>query len=252
MPRQQVLHGVIARAVLALTAVLLSSCIATSWTRGRLSANNQTTRSADGVLHGTRSLPPFGEGYRVYSMLGSAMGRQYAHHKVIETLQAAFASLHQRHGRRYDVAEIGARSGGRFFPHATHRTGTSVDIMTPMQRHHDQAPARLPTSAWGLFGYCWHIDPETHRLTGMGWDSETSPRACPDIRFESDKEVDFVALTRLIDELDQQARSRGGSIEFVIVDPSFVEPLRTAGVRVRLSTRAWIAHDDHVHVEFRF
>ena len=68
----------------------------------------------------------------------------------------------------------------------------------------------------------------------------------------SDKEVDFAAMADLINELNGQARARGGSIAFVIVDPSFVDPLRAAGARARLSTRAWIAHDDHIHVEFRF
>lgn len=233
-------------------ALALTGCVATAWSRGVLSAGNQTTRAADGRLEGTRSLPPFGEGYRVYSVLGNALGRQYAHHAVIETLEAVLAGLHEREQRRHELAELGLRHGGPFFPHATHQEGLSVDVMTPMRDRHDHTPARLSTAPWALFGYCWHIDPESHRLSGMRWDVRSGPRVCPDVSFSSDKEVDFASLASLIEALDTEARARGGAIAFVIVDPSFVDPLREAGVRVRLSTRAWIAHDDHVHVEFRF
>ena len=79
-----------------------------------------------------------------------------------------------------------------------------------------------------------------------------SETVCPDIAFSSDKEVDFAALAALITELGRQARQRGGALRFVIVDSSFVDPLREAGVRLRLTSRAWIEHDDHIHVEFTF
>lgn len=233
-------------------AVLMTGCVTTSWSRGALSARNQTTVGSDGHLRGTRSLPPFGKGYRVYSLLGNALGRQYAHHKVIETLEAAMGTLQDRDLRRHEIAEIGLQEGGLFFPHATHKEGLSVDIMTPMRHGHDHSPARLTTGPLSLFGYCWHIDPDTHRLSGLQWDADSGPSVCPDVSFSSNKEVDFPAMASLIGELDREARARGGSIAFVIVDPSFVDPLRAEGVPVRLSTRAWIAHDDHIHVEFRF
>ena len=60
-------------------------CVTTSYSRALMSKGNKTT-VVNGHLEGTRSLPPRGKGYRTYSYLGSALGRQYAHHKVIETL----------------------------------------------------------------------------------------------------------------------------------------------------------------------
>jgi len=235
-----------------LAGVLLSSCVTTSVTRGALSASNQTTLAADGELQGTRSLPPFGKGYRVYSLLGNALGRQYAHHRVIESLVGASKRVHESTGSVTEIAEIGWRDGGRFRPHATHRDGLSVDIITPMRDIETLQPVRLGTSVWNLFGYCWHIDDDTHQLSGMAWDvsSDKGPSVCPNIDFESTKEVDFETLAVLLEELDAEARSRGGKIRYVIVDPSFVEPLADTGVR--LSTRSWIEHDDHIHVEFSF
>ena len=58
---------------------ILFSCIAFE--------EQYTTSVVNGQLEGTRSLPPRGKGYRTYSYFGSAIGRQYAHHKVIQTLE---------------------------------------------------------------------------------------------------------------------------------------------------------------------
>ena len=63
-------------------------------------------------------------------------------------------------------------------------------------------------------------------------------------------EVDFKMLKRLIQELNSVAKSNGGSIRYVIVAPSFVEPLQ--GLGTPLSTKSKIVHDDHIHVEFQF
>ena len=108
-------------------------CVTTSYSQALLSKGNTTT-VVNGQLEGTRSLPPRGKGYRTYNYLGSALGRQYAHHKVIETLEDAFSNLHETTGQTFDVAEIGAKHGGKFLPHFTHREGMSVNIMTPMKK----------------------------------------------------------------------------------------------------------------------
>jgi penicillin-insensitive murein endopeptidase len=235
-----------------MTGTLLSSCLMTSLSRGAISASNQTTRAAEGELQGTRSLPPFGEGYRVYSLMGNALGRQYAHHDVIETVASAAKSLHDSDGSVIEVAEIGTRKGGAFPPHATHQNGLSVDIITPMRDSETREPARLTTRFWNLYGYCWRVDDDTHRVSGLAWDvsSEGNFSPCLSIDLESDKEVDFGRLSDLLVALDGEARSRGGKIRYVIVDPSFIDPL--SGVGVPLSTRSWIEHDDHIHVEFSF
>ena len=90
-------------------------------------------------------------------------------------------TLQDRDLRRHEIAEIGLQEGGLFFPHATHKEGLSVDIMTPMRHGHDHSPARLTTGPLSLFGYCWHIDPDTYRLSGLQWDAirdHPSVRTC--------------------------------------------------------------------------
>ena len=225
-------------------------CVTTSFSRAFLSKNNKT-KTVKGDLEGTRSLPPHGKGYRTYSYLGSALGRQYAHHKVIQTLEDAFAHLHESTGRTFDIAEIGAKHGGKFSPHFTHREGMSVDIMTPMKK--GDKPARLSTGPLSLWGYCWHIDPKTNRQNGLRWDAPSTsnyPHLCPTIPISSKKEVDFDVLRDMLIQLKRSAKKEGGTIAFVIVAPSFVPHLK--GLGVRLSTKASLVHDDHIHVDFRF
>ena len=120
-------------------------------------------------LEGTRSLPPRGKGYRTYSYFGSALGRQYAHHKVIETLQDAFANLHETTGQTFDVAKLAPNTVVNLVPHFTHREGMSVNIMTPMKK--GDKPARLSTGPMSLWGYCWHIDAKSNRQHGLKWDA---------------------------------------------------------------------------------
>ena len=238
--------------LLSLGLVLNVGCMATSATRAMLSRNHQTTIQGDGQLHGTRSLPARGQGYRTYSWLGNAMGRQYGHAQVIETLKHSFFSLHQQYGTVYKVAEIGRRKGGPFWPHVTHRKGLSVDIMTPMRRIDNHKTRLLPTGPYSRFGYCWQIDPDTHQLSGLAWDtaSKSDSKVCPEQRFDGRIEVDFEALIALLVELQKTAQQRGGNKRTVIVSPSFVEKLDD--LRIPLSTKAWIEHDDHIHVEFTF
>ena len=225
-------------------------CITTAHTRSIVSKGHQTTVIGE-ELQDTRSLPPFGKGYRTYSYFGSALGRQYAHHKVIATLENAFANLHESTGQTFDIAEIGARHGGDFTPHFTHKKGMSVDIITPMKT--EKGPARLTTGPFTLWGYCWHIDPKNNHLNGVKWDvtkNSKYPHLCPTIPWTSDKEVDFEVMRSMILELKKEAKQLGGKISFVIVAPSFVPHLK--GLGVKISTRASLTHDDHIHVEFLF
>ena len=81
------------------------SCVTTSVTRVVISKNNITTQKGSTLIH-TRSLPPFGKGYRTYSWFGNTIGRQYAHHKVIATLEDAFEELHQTTGQKFEIAKL--------------------------------------------------------------------------------------------------------------------------------------------------
>ena len=106
--------------LLSMLILFQCGCIVTAHTRSILSSQNESKFVNDGILD-TRSLPPFGKGYRTYSYLGSALGRQYAHSLVIKTLEETFSNLHEETGRTFDVAEIGHREGGTFQPHKTHQ-----------------------------------------------------------------------------------------------------------------------------------
>ena len=242
---------------LFIVLVLSTSCLLGSYGRAWSSKHNTTAAVERPTKHqkitGTRSLPPHGKGYRTYSWLGSALGRQYAHHKVILTLEAAFEELHELTGQTFDIAEIGDQDGGRFVPHQTHQYGLSVDIMTPMMIA--SKPARLTTDPLSMYGYCWHIDDKTHHLNGRKWDVQPGNKypqimnwLCPTIPWKSDKEVDFRTLKLMIDVLKKHARRQGGRVKYVIVDPSFKAKLQV-GVPLRT---AKIDHDDHIHVEFAF
>ena len=224
----------------------IGSCLGISFGRGVLSAGNQTKVTEDGIV-GTRSLPPLGSGYTTYSFLGSALGRQYAHHLVITTLEDGFRKLYEETGHSFHVAEIGFRTGGKFLPHATHRTGMSVDIITPMKIGNE--PAHLSLNLFNLWGYCYHIDEKTFRLKGLNWDGNKM-KLCPTLEWESDKEVDFDLLKKMIVTLHKTAKKHGGKIKYVIVDPTFKRHLKIPGIRI--TDDAWIHHDDHVHVEFSF
>ena len=236
--------------LLSMVILFQCGCIVTAHTRSILSSHNESKFVDDGISD-TRSLPPLGKGYRTYSYLGSALGRQYAHSLVIKTLEETFSNLYEETGRTFDIAEIGHREGGTFQPHKTHQNGLSVDIMTPMMV--DGNPSRLSTGPLSLWGYCWHINPDNNQLNGYGWDvssTSTYPKLCPKISVESEKEVDFEMLKMLIQELSRVAKLNGGSVRYVIVAPSFVLPLK--GVGKPLSTKSKIVHDDHIHVEFSF
>ena len=172
-----------------------------------------------------RSLPPHGKGYRTYSYLGSALGRQYAHHKVIATLEDAFTDPHDATGQTFDVAvEV---HGGKFLPHFTHREGMSVDIMTMKK---GDKPARLSTGPLSLWGYCWHIDAQSNRQNGLKWDApSTSKYLCPTIPINSEK-VDFDVLREMIIQLKRSAKEGGNYV--CDCCPILYSTLKRAGVRL--------------------
>lgn len=196
-------------------------------------------RLSDGkLLHG-KALPPWGAGYRTYSLLGATLGSQYAHSAVRDTLLAAFAARHPSVASatpQFVLGEIGARNGGPFHGHRTHQSGRSVDIFMPM-RDKRGARAPLPTWPWQLFGYGWELD----------------------ARGESNEfRIDFEELAAFLLALDRAAKDRGIAIERVIITPEFV-PLvlatpsgqRLGGLAGKLTRKpVWVRHDEHIHVDF--
>jgi len=105
--------------LLILLPSFLSACSAVGWKRALKTDENITVMTGSHSIDHARALPPRGKGYSSYHSLGGALGRQYADHRVIETLQATFRTLHEETGKRHIVSEIGGEEGGDFFPHAS-------------------------------------------------------------------------------------------------------------------------------------
>lgn len=236
-----------------LLALAWGACWSVAWARSELSAGNPV-----------QSLPPAGPGFSSYSLLGNALGRQYVRAPVKEIVLAGVKRASESQGgRRYVIAETGARHLGRFAPHATHRAGLSVDIQIPVKAS-DGRPVSLDSSFWNLWGYCWHLD-RAGTVSGLAWEAKavTVPvfgavRTCPTMSLPADKHVDFEALAALLESLSSAARERGASIRAAIVAPEYVDDvLRTpAGKRLGATAKTltqrptWIRHDDHIHVDF--
>ena len=161
-------------------------------------------RPSKGRLENGVSMPAAGPGYVTYSTLGHALGRQYVHSDVRDTLAAAFsARATAEPGRTFVLGETGWREGGRFRPHKTHQNGLSVDIFMPVNDARG-APQRVATSIRNRFGYDLEFDRD-------GRDGALA--------------IDFDALAALLIALQEQGRRRGLEIEKIIIAPEYVARL---------------------------
>jgi penicillin-insensitive murein endopeptidase len=221
-------------------AIAFPALVAAAWLRVALDSS-EPSRSRGTVNNGSlehgRAMPPWGSGFLTYSFLGSALGRQYVHAKVRDTLVAAFAAHTMlEHGRRFVMGETGWPGGGRIRPHRTHENGMSVDVFMPVDAS-DGTPRRMPTWPWNKFGYALEFD-----ATG---------------RF-GDLHIDFEALAGFLREVDAEARARGLRVERIIVAPEYVPLLLETESGKRLGNLAacltrrpvWIRHDEHFHIDF--
>lgn len=199
------------------------------------------TSSSGGLKRGKR-MPSSGPNFSVYSTLGALFGRISMHGRVLNTVLAAYAHIaaeDEQSARpkelrtRYIVGEAGWPSGGAFWPHRTHQNGLSVDFMVPVER--EGKPSSLPTWPWEKFGY------------GVEFDS----KGC-----RADMCIDFKALARHLCALKQVSRAQGTRIKRVILAPELRPHLngtpdgRCARRLPFMRKRAWVRHDDHVHVDF--
>lgn len=219
---------------------LLLLCVGVAWLRllGNGDApSKKSGRPAHGRIEHAWSMPPSGDGFQSYSYLGTALGRQYVHRAVSETLQQGFArAAAQQPGRIFQLAETGWRRGTRFRPHHTHQNGLSVDILMPVQDQTGQ-PSQLSTWPWRLFGYGWEFD-----ATGRS----------------GTLHIDFESLATLLLALDAAATEHALRIELIIVTPEYIPLLLATPSGRKLSSlsgrfmrhAAWIRHDEHVHVDF--
>jgi len=215
---------------------VLSIPFVTAWARHGVSylgsAWAQTFgESAHGTTIGARSLAPWGPGFRSYSIVGAAMGRQYTTPDVEKDLRQA-AAKNARHGPFY-FAETGWRSGGLFLPHRTHQNGTSVDLLMPLKKGY--RPARW---LWLQFGYGVDYGHGRNR-NGKRWQHSNA------------HQIDFNRLKAFLKTLCRTKR-----VAYVYVHRRHKRHLSGSGCRLKnafpnLKQTDFDPHDDHVHIQFR-
>jgi penicillin-insensitive murein endopeptidase len=192
---------------------------------------------SDGHLENGQRLPRSGSNFQPYSTLGVLAGRTYVHSRVRRVVVAAYGTLAKSiPGIVFIYGETGFRDGGPFKPHRTHQNGLSLDHMVPVIDE-DGKSVTLPTNLFNKFGYA--IDFDAHG------------------RFEA-LTIDSRALSELILHLHKAAIEEGIEIQRVIFDPK-LQPLlhKTTNWEylrnhIQFSKkRAWVRHDEHIHVDFR-
>lgn len=221
-------------ALLALVGYVLALLVA--WARVWVDDDTDSTVSGDdarGAIANAHPIPPWGTGFTTYTILGSALGRQYVHRRVRDTwLDAMEAFARDTPDRELVVAETAQRGGGSFWPHHTHQRGLSIDVLVPMR---DAGGARVSLShwPWDAFGYRHELD-ANGRL--------------------GDLTLDAGDLARMLCLLVRRAPAHGASVRRVILAPEYHDAVSQAG-DCHLGHRwmhgsPWVRHDEHVHVDF--
>ena len=191
---------------------------------------------ANGTLKNGVALPAKGKNFEPYSRLGVTLGRHHVHSTVKAIVVESYQKLAKRFpGTKFMYGETGWEEGGKFAPHRTHRTGTSVDFMVPVLDKQGQSVA-LPTSVFNKFGYSIEFDKKG--------------------KYEA-LTIDFEALTAHIYFLNETARKYRVGIQRVIFDPRLQPRLFQTKYGKKLkgklkfnSKQAWVRHDEHIHVDF--
>lgn len=188
-----------------------------------------------GRLEGGVALPCKGPGYEAFTSAACALGRNYLHPLVVDTVVDAYTALHAKDDERvWQYGEMGFREGGRLDPHRTHQNGRSADFFVPMVDEQGR-PTKLPISPLQKFGYGLELD--AHGRLG-------------------ELRVDFAALGAHLLALEEAGKKHGVRIERVILTPDFHGALFRATpelkrMRARFMKReAWVRHDEHYHVDF--
>lgn len=225
-------------AVLIAAAALLSvaAAAATAWLASRPAESICHGTVVDGRLENAQRLPYSGKNYRAYSLAGFVLGRTFMHSSVRRTIEDAYVQLQGSHpGLRFVYAESGWPWGGRFAPHKSHANGTAVDFHVPV-RSRDGAVSEIPTGVFTKLGYGAEFD-----LTGHA----------------ASLSIDFSAMAAHLLALRTAAEKNGIAIRRVIFDPPLQKLLFAGKEGAALqasvpfsSTRSWIRHDEHYHVDF--
>jgi penicillin-insensitive murein endopeptidase len=192
--------------------------------------------TSKGRIENPQKLPSSGPNFTSYSLVAEVMGRTYVHSTVKDIIVAAYKQLEQTQANKvFKYAETGAKSGGQFKPHKTHRNGLSVDFMVPVVDQHNQSQ-HLPTNLLNRWGYDLEFDHQgkLDQLT-----------------------IDYEAMAAHIVALDKHSKTLGHKLWRVIFDPKLQPFLLNTShgdyikQHIKLSTkRSWVRHDEHYHVDF--
>lgn len=226
-------------ALLALCVVLL----ACSWPEliHQNKGNSGTSGSVgSGTLENAWLIPYFGRNYRCFSPLSYyLLNRGYAHHKVHDTLLAAYETCEKTcPGVQFRLMECANKHGGKMWPHRTHQIGLSADFMLPKIRNGKPHHLLNHLGVW-------------HYLLAADAAGNYSDRVA----------IDFETMARHLLALDDAARANGLRIQKVILQINLKDDFfaTESGWKVRqrgiyfarsLPTLIDELHDDHYHVDF--
>lgn len=192
---------------------------------------------ADGRVEHAVRLPRGGANFDAYSSAGVALGRTYAHGRVVDAIAASYAELARSFpAKTFVYGETGFAKGGAFEPHRTHRNGLSVDFMVPVLDAKGRS-VPLPGNAANRYGY----------------DIEFDARA----RYR-DLRIDFEAMAEHLHALHRAGERSGARIDRVIFEPAYLPKLfatrRGPWLRTHIAFvrgKVWWRHDEHYHIDFR-
>jgi penicillin-insensitive murein endopeptidase len=198
-------------------------------------------RDGPSTCHGTtkdgwieNSVRLTGGAARPYCWLCARALRTYGHRPAVEAIEAAYDDVAAEFPETdWVYGESGFPWGGRFWPHRTHRNGLAFDFMVPLKGGN-----RLPAHVFNRFGYDLEFDTQGRGAAG---------------------EIDFAAIARHLELLEQHARAAGGGVGRVIIAPDLQDDLFAApgsgdlAQRLRFNKQpSWVRHDEHYHVDFDF
>lgn len=191
--------------------------------------------TACGKLTGGVALPCSGENFEAYHWLGCALGRNYLHPVVRDTVLDAYALLAEKYPTlTWQYGETGNEDGGRFRPHRTHQNGTSVDFFFPVVDTNGK-PALSPTGMFDKFGY--DVDFSSEGRLG-------------------DLRIHWEAITDHLIALNVAGKKKGVSMARIILAPALQKQLVEHDPRAKqfvdLANKkpAWVLHDEHYHIDF--
>ena len=187
-----------------------------------------------GKIENAWQLPNSGSNFSTYSCIGSALGRNYVHSKVYETILNAYSRL-EKERPVFVYGETGWKNGGRFWPHKTHQNGLSADFFVPVVDSKGKS-VPLPTSPFNKFGY--NIE-----FTSQGKYKEYS--------------IDFESMAAHLLALKEAADKNSIKISRVIFDNDLQKLLFKTSKGKELQSlldfstkKPWVRHDEHYHIDF--